>query len=136
MFKASDVIPNTFWPAGWTAWWTMFLPALVVALLIWAVGIPGSGWLICAVVAVFVYLATGFYTHIWKVLMRAGMALSIAGFLLLIGAAVAASSVQPSGNDTASTLALMRNLALVPFMVTGMAMCTLAGVLALFRTDG
>lgn len=135
MFDVSDFIPEVLWPRRWITWWTLFLPSLGIALLLWAVGITGSGWLICVIVAIFVFLASTFADHVWKIAMRAGMALSLAGFVLLIGAAVASGSVRPTGNDTASVLAAMRDLALVPFMLTGTALCTLAGVLALFRTD-
>lgn len=135
MFDVSDFVPKVFWPEGWTAWWIMFVPVLGVSVVLWVMGIAGSGLLICAVVGIFVYLATGFCDHIWKVLMRAGMALSVAGFVVLIGAAFAAGAKLPGGSDAVSALAVMRDLAAVPFIATGMAMTTLAGILALFRTD-
>jgi len=135
MFDLSDILPEALWPASWRVWWIMFLPALGLGVLLWIMGVTGSGVLICVVVGVFVYLATAFCDHIWKVLMRAGMGLSIAGFTVLMGAAFAGAAVQSGGADNASTLAVMRDLAVVPFIATGMAMSTLAGVLALFRSD-
>lgn len=135
MFDVKDVLPEFLWPHSWVAWWAMFVPAIALSGVLWFMGIPGSGWLICVVTAIFVFLASEFCATLWKVWMRAGMALSILAFVLLIGAGFAASSVQPSGNDTASTLAVMRDLAAIPFMLSGLAMCTVAGVLALLRTD-
>jgi len=132
MFHISDVIPEALWPANWLWWWAMFLPFMGLCVLLWIIGLSGMGWMICLVTGIFVALSYEFCAAFWKVLMRAGMGLTATALVVLVAAGTTAGGDNLSA---AQTLAQMNASAFVPFMLTGLILTSIGGIIAVLRSD-